>query len=177
MRWECTSPTMSNDLERDVRQTRLKDQYRPRKAGSALSRETAEGFRERFPKLGTLMDEAELDVLTFTAFPEDHWKQIGSTNPIERVNKEIERRSNVSGIFPNDGAIIRLAGDLMAEQNEKWRLTRRCTACENLARVTAPDPRKQTLGGKRGGVTTEIRRREVTPLDRTLPRAESMELT
>ena len=107
--------------------------------------ETADRLRERFPKLGTLMDEAESDVLAFTGFPKEHWKQIASTNPIERVNKEIKRRSNVIGIFPNDGAILRLVGALIIERNEEWHLTRRYMSNESLARVIAPAPENKLL--------------------------------
>lgn len=106
---------------------------------TAQWRETADRLRKRFPKLGILMDQAESDVLAFTGFPKEHWKQIASTNPIERVNKEIKRRSNVIGIFPNDGAITRLVGALVVEQNEEWHLTRRYMSHESLARVINPD--------------------------------------
>ena len=85
------------------------------------------------------MDNAEAEVLAFTGFPKEHWKQIASTNPLERLNKEIKRRSNVIGIFPNDRAILRLVGALMVEQNEEWRLTRRYMSHESLARVINPD--------------------------------------
>ena len=64
-------------------------------------RETAEKLRRSFPRLGSLMDEAEDDVLAFMAFPREHWPQLASTNPLERLNKEIKRRSRVIGIFPN----------------------------------------------------------------------------
>ena len=75
-------------------------------------RETADRLRDRFPKLAALMDNAQAEVLPFTGFPKEHWKQIASTNPLERLNKEIKRRSNVIGIFPNDRAILRLVGTL-----------------------------------------------------------------
>jgi hypothetical protein len=71
------------------------------------------------------MDEARDDVLAYTAFPKEHWPQIGSTNPLERLNGEIKRRSNVVGIFPNDRAVVRLVGALMLEQNDEWTVSRR----------------------------------------------------
>ena len=108
-------------------------------------RETAERLRERFPKLGALMDEAEHDVLAFTGFPKEHWKQIASTNPIERVNKEIKRRANVNGIFPNDAAIIRLVGTLVVEQTEEWHITRRYMSYESLAKVVKPEAAERLL--------------------------------
>jgi putative transposase len=108
-------------------------------------RETADRLRKRFPKLGSLMDEAESEVLAFMGFPREHWKQIASTNPLERVNKEIKRRANVIGIFPNDEAIIRLVGALVVEQTEEWHLTRRYMSNESLAKVGKPDQNEKLL--------------------------------
>mgnify|MGYP003642340237 FL=1 len=69
-------------------------------------------------------------------FPREHWAQIASTNPLERVNREIKRRSDVVGIFPNDEAIVRLVGALMLETNDEWTVARRYMSLESLARVT-----------------------------------------
>ena len=84
------------------------------------------------------MDEAEDDVLAFMGFPKEHWPQLASTNPLERVHKEIKRRANVIGIFPNDAAIVRLVGTLLGEQNDEWQITRRYMSLEALARVISP---------------------------------------
>ena len=108
-------------------------------------RETADRLRKRFPKLGSLMDDAESEVLAFMGFPREHWKQIASTKPLERVNKEIKRRSNVIGIFPNDEAIMRLVGTLVVEQTEEWHLTRRYMSNESLAKVIKPDQNDELL--------------------------------
>ena len=81
---------------------------------------TREEFAARFPKLGPLMDAAKAEVLAFTAFPRAHWTKIWSTNPLERVNKEIKRRSRVVGIFPNPAAVIRLVGAILLDMHDEW---------------------------------------------------------
>jgi transposase-like protein len=96
----------------------------------------ADALRERQPKLGALMDASRDDVLAYMSFPREHWTQIASTNPLERVNREIKRRADVIGIFPNDEAIIRLVGALMLETNDEWAVARRYMSLETLARVT-----------------------------------------
>ena len=109
-------------------------------AARAQWRTVADQLRERFPKLGALMDDAEHDVLAFMTFPKAHWTQIYSTNPLERLNADIKRRTNVVGIFPNDGAITRLVGAMMLEQNDEWSLNRRYMQLEGLQSLcdTAP---------------------------------------
>jgi putative transposase len=95
-------------------------------------RAVADQLRERFPKIGTLMDEAEADVLAHMSFPKAHRLQIHSTNPLERLNAEIKRRTDVVGIFPNEAAIVRLVGALLLEQNDEWQLQRRYLQLEGL---------------------------------------------
>ena len=107
---------------------------------SAQWRTVADQLRGKFPKLAAMMDDAEPDVLAFKSFPKAHWAQIASTNPLERLNAEIKRRTNVVGIFPNDPAITRLVGALLLEQNDEWQLQRRYLQLEGLQVISDNQP-------------------------------------
>jgi putative transposase len=96
----------------------------------------ADALRERVPGLAELMDEAREDVLAYTAFPKEHWPQIASTNPLERLNGEIKRRCEVVGIFPCNRAVVRLVGALMLEQSDEWAVSRRYMSLESLAALS-----------------------------------------
>ena len=108
-------------------------------AAHAQWRQVADTLRERFPKLTELMDGARDDVLAYMTFPREHWPQIASTNPLERLNGEIKRRADVIGIFPNDRSVVRLVGALMLEQCDEWAVSRRYMSLESLA-VLSDDP-------------------------------------
>jgi len=104
------------------------------KSASLQWRSVADQLRPKIPKLAALMDSAEHDVLAFMAFPQAHRAKLHSTNPIERLNGEIKRRTNVVGIFPNEAAITRLIGALIMEQSEEWVVQRgRYMSLETLA--------------------------------------------
>ena len=100
--------------------------------GSKTWRHVADQLRARLPKLAALMDEAEADVIAFMAFPRAHWPKLHSTNPIERLNKEVKRRADVVGIFPNEASIMRLVGAILLEQNDEWQLQHRYMTLETM---------------------------------------------
>ncbi len=105
-------------------------------AASAQWRLVADQLRPKAPKLAALMDQAEHDVLAYMSFPREHRQKLHSTNPIERLHAEIKRRTNVVGIFPNEGAITRLVGAILLEQNDEWAVARRYMTLESIAPVS-----------------------------------------
>jgi transposase-like protein len=109
-----------------------------RASASQTLRHVADQLRAKFPKLAGFIDTSEADVLSYMDFPAQHRTKIHSTNPIERLNREVKRRADVVGIFPNEASIIRLIGAVLLEQNDEWQLQHRYLQVEAMADIAAP---------------------------------------
>jgi putative transposase len=101
-------------------------------------RKAVELLRPKYPAAAAIIQEAEGDVLSYMSFPDKHWRQIHSTNPLERQNREIRRRTDVVGIFPNRSSALRLVTMLLVEQNDDWAVTRRYFSLESMQLLLAP---------------------------------------
>ena len=109
-----------------------------RPSASQALRHVADQLRSKWPKLAGFIDESETDVLAHMDFPVQHRAKLHSTNPLERLNKEVKRRADVVGIFPNEGSIIRLIGAVLLEANDEWQLQHRYMQTEVMAELTPP---------------------------------------
>jgi putative transposase len=105
-------------------------------SGRAQWRQVADQLRPKLPKLATILDASEEDVLAYMTFPKEHRAKIHSTNPIERLNGEIKRRTDVVGIFPNEASITRLIGAILLEANDEWAVQRaRYMTLESISKL------------------------------------------
>src|SRR5437660_2717321 len=108
-----------------------------RAQASTMLRHVADQLRQKWPKLAAFIDDSETDVLSYLDFPEQHRSKLHSTNPLERLNKEVKPRADVVGIFPNEAAIIRLIGAVLLEQNDEWQLQHRYMQVEAMTGLVA----------------------------------------
>jgi transposase-like protein len=109
----------------------------PTSRATQVWRQVADQLRARWPKLGACMDDAE-PTCSPTWLPQQHRVKLHSTNPLERLNKEVKRRADVVGIFPNEDSIIRLVGAVLLEQNDEWQLQHRYMQIEGMAELSKP---------------------------------------
>jgi hypothetical protein len=117
----------------------------------AQLRRVTDQLLERFPQAGALLEEAGPDITAFAAFPTEHWRQIWSNDPQERLNREVRRRTEVVGIFPDRASAVRLVGMVLVEQHEEWQVARRYMSPESLARA-----RVRVIDGEREEVMPEL---------------------
>lgn len=99
-----------------------------------------EAMENRWPKATQVLIDAEEDILAYMAFPQEHWKQIYSNNVLERLNKEVKRRTNVVGVFPDEASVICLVGSVLQEQADEWQVAKRYFSLESMRRLYDPEP-------------------------------------
>ena len=100
-------------------------------------------LQSNFPQVAAMLADAAEDLLSFTAFPQAHWRKLWSTNPLERLNGEVKRRSNVVGIFPNDASILRLVTAVLVETHDEWTVAeRRYLSEESMTKLNEPNQRR-----------------------------------
>jgi putative transposase len=124
--------------------------------------EVVDRLQPAAPKVARLLEAAESELLAFYQLPREHWSKLRSTNPLERMNREIGRRTDVAGIFPNDAALLRLAGALLIEQNDEWLIARRYLSQESLELVLVDEPAPKEATQPTPALTDQ-RRSSATP--------------
>ena len=107
--------------------------------------EVLRAMEARWPRAAAVLSAGEDDVLTYMTFPPEHWTRIYSTNPLERLNREVKRRTNVVGIFPNPDAVLRLVGSVLIEINDEWQVGRRCFSQQSMRKLKEPLEARLTL--------------------------------
>jgi transposase-like protein len=110
-----------------------------REAAEQQLSEVVKAMQPRWPKAADTVDKAEGDVLAYMNFPLEHWTRIYSTNPLERLNKEIKRRTNVVGVFPDGASVIRLVGSILMEISDEWQVGRRYFSKESMRKLSEPE--------------------------------------
>ena len=111
-----------------------------RQAAGVQLAEVVQAMQRRWPKAAELLAQAEDDILAYMVFPAELWTRIYSTNPLERLNKEVKRRTNVVGVFPDGGSVTRLVGAVLLEVADEWQVGRRYFSLETMARLIEPEP-------------------------------------
>ena len=107
---------------------------------ATLAPAASAGVQRRWPKAADLLAKAEDDILAYMVFPAELWTRIYSTNPLERLNKEVKRRTNVVGVFPDGNSVTRLVGAVLLEIADEWQVGRRYFSLETMARLIEPEP-------------------------------------
>jgi putative transposase len=135
-------------------------------AARELSGDALERLRKPLPKIAALLEEAEEDLLAIYGFPADHWPKLRSTKPLERFNREIGRRTDVVGIFPNHRSLIRLAASVVIEQNDAWLVGRRYLSNHSLEAVL-DQTRKRTPTERRPASSPQPEEAKILPTSYT----------
>ncbi len=137
----CVAKTQQSMVVAALRQAFIQPD---RVQASQMRRHVADQLRQKWPKLAAFIDDSETNVLSYLDFPEQHRSKLHSTNPREQLNKEVKRRADVVGIFPNEASIIRLIGAVLLEQNDEWQLQHRYMQIEAMAELLAPANEAET---------------------------------
>ena len=110
-----------------------------RQAAGQQLQEVVKAFVGRWPKAAKVLSDAEEDILAYMAFPPEHWTRLYSTNPLERLNREVKRRTDIVGVFPDQDAVIRLVGSVVQEIDDEWQVERRYFSQDSMRKLNEPD--------------------------------------